>query len=66
MTAEEIKFPIGSKVRIVKVPAYATTKAQSALLLGYVYRVVDNEYGVYILSCPVDVTFLKSILRLFN
>lgn len=55
-------IPIGSTVKIVAVPYEA--QKQHHMLIGYKFRVVDNEWGVYTLSCPLDYTFYEEHLEL--
>ena len=54
-------IPVGSIVKIVAVPYEA--QKQHNLLIGYKFRVVDNEWGVYTLSCPFDCTFYEEHLE---
>lgn len=54
-------IPVGSIVKVVAIPYEA--QKQHNMLLGYKFRVVDNEWGVYTLSCPFDYTFYEEHLE---
>jgi hypothetical protein len=59
---KESHIPVGAIVKITSVP-YEARKQQS-MLVGYKFRVVDNEWGVYTLSCPLDFTFYDEHLEI--
>jgi hypothetical protein len=48
-------LPIGTKVRIISLPYEAAR--HFSLLVGYVFRVVDNAHGNYTLSDPLGYIF---------
>ena len=54
-------IPVGATVEVVAIP-YEAQKLHN-LLLGYKFRVLDNEWGVYTLSCPFDITFYEEHLK---
>ena len=62
MMVDNPLIPVGSTVKIVAVPYEA--QKQHNLLIGYKFRVVDNGWGVYTLSCPFDYTFYEEHLEI--
>jgi hypothetical protein len=51
----ENHIPIGTRVRVLSVPYEAVKHFE--MLVGYIFRVVDNEHGNYTLSDPFGYTF---------
>ena len=62
MFVENPMIPVGSTVKVVAVPYEA--QKQHHILIGYKFRVVDNELGVYTLSCPLNITFYEEHLEI--